>query len=158
MRQKIKYFLQLSYFLSIAVFLILTFKDPVFSIGFVVLLLIWIFEYNDKIDTVIYSSKLDKRIVHESGEYYIKYSTKFKRYYIYKDHIFYKYYIENFDEWRIDSQKELLLKVKELLDVRYKEILSEINRIKKQKKIMEEWDGYTSSGLKRDDKIKQVIS
>jgi hypothetical protein len=158
MRQKIKYFLKFLYFLLISLFAFLSYHNTIFLIGDTVLLSLIFFETNEKIFTVIFSAKLDKRIVHESGEYYIKYSPKMKKYYIYKDHIFYKYYLEDFDEWRIDNQKDLLTRVKGSLDERYKGILSKINRIKKQKKIMEEWDGYTSSDIKRDDKIKQVIN
>ena len=48
--------------------------------------------------------------------------------------------------------------VKTKLDYEYNEKMVEINRVKRQNSILTSWDGYTSTDIKRDDKINQVIN
>ena len=105
----------------------------------------------------LFYPKLEKRIVHESGEYYIKYDIPGKKYIIYKDNIFRSKSIFEIDSWRVNNSKELQKKVKSKLDEIYKEKMSKINGIKSKLDMLNEWDGYTTIQDRRDDKIKKVI-
>lgn len=102
--------------------------------------------------------KLPKRVVHESGEYFIKYFINEKKYVIYKDNIFNLEMLFELDNWRVEDSKTLQKEVKSKLDEIYHEKMAKLNSINKRLKILEEWDGYTSIQNKRDDKIKQVIN
>lgn len=98
-----------------------------------------------------------KRIVHESGEYYIRYDITEKKYIIYKDNIFRSKSIFEVDSWGVFNTNDLQKEVKSQLDEIYKVKMEKINGINFRLNILNEWDGYTTIQDKRDDKIKKVI-
>lgn len=108
------------------------------------------------ISTFIYP-KLPKKILHESGEYYIKYDKHDKYYDVYIDNYFRLKTLFRVDDDFINSPDDILRKVKEELDSMYKGEMNKINRIKQKENVLKNWDGYTSIREKRDNKIDQVI-
>lgn len=99
------------------------------------------------------SPKLGKKVVHDSGTYYITYSKKLRSYSLYKDLIFYKREIFEIDDDYIESTEGISKYVKEKLDKLYQKELE----IKKKISLLSNWDGYASKQAMRDDKISKII-
>jgi len=118
--------------------------------------------------SVFNSPRLSKKIVHETGEYYIYHlqsrDNSNGEYIIYKDFILYKTILFEIADWDIDNKQTLLNKVKSKLDEKYNEklIMKEKERrkqlaLKQKRSILDSWDGYTSKQTMRDDKISKII-
>ncbi len=110
-----------------------------------------------RISTFFYP-KLPKKIVHESGDYYIKYNKEDKYYDIYLDNYFSLKRVFRIDDDYVHTTNDILKKVKETLDSKYKDKMDKLNRLKQKEDALKQWDGYTSVHEKRDDKIKQLTS
>lgn len=110
---------------------------------------------DDEIRMSIWNPKSYKKITHESGVYNIRYypDKTNDNYILYKDNIIYKKIISSFDDSNYNNSEELLRRIKAKLD----SIYSEQMRIKKKKEILNKMEEYTSTELKRDCKIKDII-
>lgn len=160
MRQVIKYTLFILYYsvLTYLFYKIYGSKVEIFDVLIPILLLLtgflsFIFS-GSGIKMVHISPKLDKKIIHESGNYYIRYSTIDQNYILYKDLILYKESIYTFEA---NSKEEILSKVKKELDNTHKDLIKKINTNSFKKKILDETEGYTSVQLKREDKISKIL-
>ena len=100
--------------------------------------------------------KLPKKIIHESGEYYIKYNNLDKYYDIYIDNYFNLKTVFRINDEYVTTPDDILRMVKETLDKKYKDKMDKINRLKQKEDALKYWDGYTSVHEKRNDKLKQL--
>ena len=108
---------------------------------------------NSKFYFTLLQPKDGKKIVHESGEYYIKYDKKTGFYILYKDYIIFRKNLEKYNSEYVPGIKDITDKVKRSLEELYREKTKHVRR----KDILNTWDGYTSDQVKRDDKIKQIV-
>lgn len=163
MRQKIKYFLFIFYYLftpycmykSITGSDLMVGAKLVFFALSLVLLMFLIFSIilssSSNYLCFILSPKLDKRIIHESGVYYVKYNVKY--YILYRDNFIFKIILVKYNASNIEDQKSLIGIIKGKLDFLYVENLIKHNK----RKFLQDWDGYTSVDGRRDNKINQII-
>lgn len=101
---------------------------------------------------------LPKKIVHESGDYYIEYNKEDEFYDIYIDNYFNLKSLFRIEDGYINNSDDILIKVKEILDDKYRVQMKKIKRLQEKEDALKNWDGYTSIQEKRDDKIKQLTS
>ena len=160
MRQKIKYGIQFSYFLSILLFIHLSFKKTSFLIPAFVTNLLLLTSVIDGFYLVVFYPKLGKRIVHESGTYYSfcgKSEDGVEQFIICRDYLFFKISIMRIIASSVNNSDDLKSKIKIELDIKSKKVISKFERIKVSKKILQEMDEYISNDIKRDDKIKKIL-
>ncbi len=158
MRLKIKIFLCVFFWvaLSLDIFIMIYLRAPWYSLAsLAILVLTFLISKAEK--SVFTSPSLGKRIVHESGEYYVSYRDGKEGYsdlyVIYSDSYLFKTQLFEVNTSSVSSESDILRYIKSTLDDRYSNVL----RKRKKKELLEKWDGYTSPDLKRDDKISQVI-
>ena len=80
-----------------------------------------------------------------------------KKYIVCKDLLFFDKIVIRLDADYIENPKDLSSKVKSNMDTIYNNKLVKIRFEKKRREALDNWDGYTSDQVKRDDKIKQII-
>ena len=161
-RQNLKYTIFFLYYITFFSSVYGTFYKPssipIFGISlllmmiFIITSIISIIAWVNDAKPIIFYPKLPKKVIHISGEYYIEYSND--SYYLYDDRIFYLRKSSQFNPRNIDTPEDLLERVKSYLDVQYSEVVIRNKRLK----LLNDWDGYTSLDIKRDDKISKVIN
>ena len=169
MRQNIKYALFIIYWMIEISFILGIFLVSSVSViaSFCWLLPLLYFELDDSSRfTALLYPKLPKRIVHESGDYYIKYfnqsrtssgTTIIGRYKIFFDKYFYYKQIFTIEDYNINDQSELIKDIKSKLNEIYKIEIEQIRHNKLRSDLLNEWDGYTSVDVKRDDKLSKLV-
>lgn len=154
MRQIIKYTTLSFYYLMIGLFFYEVFSAHfLYLIPLIIFLLMMFFQNVDDIKIVIFSPELDKKVIHECGIYYVYHSNTKKEYILYKDYIIFKLKIYSFDSEYIYNGGDINKRIKDKLDYLYAKELE----VLKKGKILDEWDGYTSTEVRRDHKISEII-
>ena len=105
---------------------------------------------------------LPKKIIHESGNYYLRYNRHRKLYELSKDFLIIRIIIHeisasNIDVNSVGPEGVLISYIKNFLDSKYSEKVAKIELEKKRINIIYKLDGYTSDATKRDNKIKKII-
>jgi hypothetical protein len=99
----------------------------------------------------LFHPKLGKSIYHKCGEFYV--DIKGDYYSLYDDKILVKDEICRTRFSEVSSEKQLLLKFKEVLDKKYEEKL----KIQEKKDFLLNSDGYVDAALRREKRINKIL-
>ena len=101
----------------------------------------------------LFNPFLGKAIYHKSGEFYVDVDMNRHFYYLYDDKILYKKEIDTISFSSIGSEKQLLLKFKDILDNIYKDDTD----LQTKKEFLTKSDGYVDSVLRREKRINKIL-
>jgi hypothetical protein len=141
-----------------------------FLIGNLILLLIYFIEigvnsrYSEIGNTIFGFSLLPLKKVHtEWGDFYIKLVYKNHQQLVYKNHQHYVYlyevkgiFVEKIDYWEYSDLESMKSLINSKIAYRYGARRSITDYIKKVKKEVEGWNGFTSVQLERDKKLEDL--
>ena len=113
--------------------------------------------WSKKCVITIFKPFLHKKVVHESGIFYVYHDDNKKKYFLYKDNLLYRVIFSNIEERNIRNSNDIIKWVKGSLDNHYYSKMAKQEEKKSKKEILSKWDGYTSDSIKRDDKINKII-
>ena len=102
-------------------------------------------------DYFLFNPKLGKPIYHKCGEFYV--DIKKDYYSLYRDKILFKDEIYRLRFSEVSSEKQLLLKFKEVLDEKYEEKL----KLQEKKNFLLKSDGYVDPALRREKRINKIL-